>query len=160
PWLTSWASKRLPGWFVQAAPLLRTRKLLAPVRAALPVLSRARPSRKVVPLSAMPPWATVRPAPVMVPPVQLSRPLTVTESLPCRVPPDSVKEVTLIGCPVLRSSVAPSSSRVGTVYDDPAAKVTVPLPKLTLPAPLTEAPLPIVYEAPSKPRAVPEATLT
>src|SRR5260370_37844701 len=55
----------------------------------------------------IPPLALVAPAPLIVPPVQLSRPLTLTVEVPVNVPPERVSTEVVTAPPTLLQSAVP-----------------------------------------------------
>src|SRR5512139_1963217 len=59
-----------------------------------------------LPLSARPPAASVRPLPLIVPPDQVSEPVTLNVALPVRVPPFNVNPLTVASA-LDRSAVLP-----------------------------------------------------
>src|SRR5207245_1981417 len=85
--LALWISKMAPSRFRKTAPLSAARYPF-PVQVAVPALSNRRPSRCLieVPLRAMPPLASVRPVPLMMPSVQVNSPVIVRSPEPVTVP--------------------------------------------------------------------------
>ncbi len=105
--------------------------------------SRIRPPVSVTTLVLIvrPPLVFVRAAPVIVPPVHVVAPLTVTLSVPPSVPePDSVNALRLTGDPVTKFNVPPLTvvNPVGE-YEIPVLKLVVPPDTVTAPAPVTLA---------------------
>src|SRR5436305_1293220 len=113
--------------------------LFCPPQAALPELSRVRPSRISVPppLMAMPPCASVAPDPLIVPPDQLSSPVTVRFPPPASVPPPNVKGA-LIRDAAARVSVPPD--RMNGLLHDRLLTATLPVRKVIAAPPGTSIP--------------------
>src|SRR5262249_57736347 len=107
-----------------------------PVQLAVPLfaLTSSRPLLSVLldPLSVMPACAVVLPPPSMVPPLQVSAPLTVTASVPWSVPAESARLGSVIPPPVLKSTVAAPITSGPTLVTEPV-KFTVPAVAMVLP---------------------------
>jgi hypothetical protein len=97
PALLNVALKKSPVVWIARLPVTRLLntapvsllKLPTPVQVAVPALLNVRVSRKETPLASVsctPPLALVVPWLVIVPPLQVSSPVTLTVSLPARVP--------------------------------------------------------------------------
>src|SRR5262245_49316696 len=95
-----------------------------------PALFRARssPLALLVVMAPLAPAArAVAPLPDIDPPDQASVPVTVTVSLPVKVPLDSVRDAVLMALPLLKFSVPPATASGPTAWTLlPLLKVAVP----------------------------------
>src|SRR4029077_13209429 len=99
-----------PARLFTTAPLCRNRPLppVAFPNAVVPDAFSVRVSRNTLTFGMLiPPLAFVTPAPLIVPPVQVNRPLTVTVEVPVNVPPDKVSTEVLTAPPTLLKFAVP-----------------------------------------------------
>src|SRR5216683_2461961 len=99
-----------PARLFTTAPVDRNRPLppVAFPNVVVPDAFSVRVSRVTLALGMLiPPFAFVTPAPLIVPPVQVSKPLTVTVEVPVNVPPEKVSAEMLTAPPTLLKFAVP-----------------------------------------------------